>query len=369
MRLLTVVFLISIFSCKGPHEASKNKLVDNETVLTFPPGPNNPRNSEGDFITLKNGRILYMYTHFTGTSYMDDAPAYLASRFSDDNGKTWSKTDEIVLQHEDKKNLMSVSLLRLNNGEIAMFFLRKNSTWDCIPYVQFSTDEAKTWSKPVKCITDRKGYFVVNNNRIIQLKNGRLLMPVSQHMVKEGSEWDKNSEMGHLYGYYSDDNGRSWKSGMEVPNPTNALHQEPGVVQLSNGQIMMIIRSNTGVQQKSYSADNGVTWSPSERSNIYSPISPASVAATASSGELVLVWNNNNGDNPIIKGKRTPLNVAISKDDGKTWENMKFIEDNPKGSYCYTAIHFTKKNILLGYFDWATRQITIKRLNRDWVYN
>ncbi len=29
----------------------------------LPPGPDNPRNSEGDFIALKDGRVLLVYTH------------------------------------------------------------------------------------------------------------------------------------------------------------------------------------------------------------------------------------------------------------------------------------------------------------------
>lgn len=369
MRLLTIVLMMAVSACRIPAETIKTAPVGKEVVLTLAPGPNNPRNSEGDFITLKSGRIVFIYTHFTGDSYMDDAPAYLASRYSDDGGKTWSTQDEIVAKHEGKKNLMSVSLLRLKNGDIALFYLRKNSTWDCIPYMQISTDEAKTWGQPIQCITDQKGYFVVNNNRVIQLENNRLLMPVSKHAVKVGSEWDKDSQMGRLSTYYSDDNGQNWKSGGEVPNPTNVLHQEPGVVQLKNESILMIIRSNANVQYKSYSKDGGETWTPSERSNIYSPISPASIASIPSTGDLLLVWNNNNGDNPIIKGKRTPLNVAISKDDGQTWEHLKTIEDDPDGSYCYTAIHFTGKNVLIAYFDWATRQTTIRRLSRNWIYN
>ena len=57
-------------------------------VLLLNTGGNNPRNSEGDFITLKNGRILFIYSHYTGGSSSDFAPAYLAGRFSDDGGKT-----------------------------------------------------------------------------------------------------------------------------------------------------------------------------------------------------------------------------------------------------------------------------------------
>ena len=174
-----------------------------EVVLRMEPGPGNTRNSEGDFITLKNGRILFIYTHYTGGRGGDNDSAYLASRYSDDNGLTWSRVSEKVIEQEGKLNIMSVSLLRLQNGEIALFYLRINSEVDCVPIVRFSTDEAKTWSEPVQCITDRQGYFVLNNNRVIQLKNGRLLFAVARH---QSPEQPKFSSRGELWSYFSDDN-------------------------------------------------------------------------------------------------------------------------------------------------------------------
>src|SRR5690606_38118924 len=116
-------------------------------------------------------------------------------------------------------------------------------------------------------------------------------------------------------------------------NPDHAIHQEPGIVQLSNGNILMIIRTDKNAQYISYSKDNGLSWSPSVISNISSPLSPASIAQDPyRPGELVLVWNNNNGEDPAIKGKRTPLNIAVSDDDGNTWEKTKTLEDNKSGS-------------------------------------
>ena len=44
-----------------------------------------------------------------------------------------------------------------------------------------------------------------------------------------------------------------------------------------------------------------------------------------------------------------PLSVAISKDDGKTWQRSKVLEGNPKGWYCYIAIHPMDDAVLLGY--------------------
>lgn len=314
-------------------------MAQQQLVMQLNPGENNPRNSEGDFVKLKDGRILFVYSHYTGKSTSDHAPAYLAGRYSKDGGKTWTKEDEVIVEREGDMNVMSVSLLRLKNGKIALFYLKKNSETDCIPLMRISSDEAKTWSDPVACITDKKGYFVLNNNRVIQLENGRLLMAVALHTSKNG-KWQGKA---NLYSYFSDDNGATWKPGAEVPNATDIITQEPGVIELKDGRVMMFIRASEGFQQLSYSNDKGETWSHIAASNIQSPLSPASIARIPSTGHLLLVWNN------TAEKVRTPLTIAVSKDEGKTWEHVRNIESDPDGWYCYIAIHFTKKEVLLGY--------------------
>ncbi|WP_185731315.1 sialidase family protein [Larkinella rosea] len=332
-------------------------------ALQLNPGDDNPRNSEGDFITLKDGRILFVYSHYTGGSTSDHAPAHLAGRFSKDGGKTWTDQDQLIVAREGDMNVMSVSLLRLQNGKIALFYLKKNSEQDCIPQMRISTDEAKTWSAPMPCITDKAGYFVLNNNRVIQLKNGRLLMAVAQHQ-SPGGKWQNQAT---LFSYFSDDNGATWKSSPAVPNPENVLTQEPGVIELKDGRVMMIIRAGGGFQQLSYSSDKGQTWSPIEPSTLHSPVSPATIARIPSTGDLLVVWNNNDGSNPEIRNARTPLTVAISKDEGKTWQHIRNIESDPQGWYCYIAIHFVKKDVLLSYCAGNRIQknhLSITRINR-----
>lgn len=331
-------------------------------TLQVSPGENNPRNSEGDFITLMNGRILYIYSHFSGSSGSDFGNAYLASRYSTDKGKTWSVKDQLVLKQEGEMNVMSVSLLRLKNGHIALFYLKKNSEDDCRPMMRISKDEGRSWSDPVSCITDKQGYFVLNNNRVVQLKNGRLLMPVALHKALEG-KWQNTAA---IFTYYSDDSGATWTCSEAVPNNTEIVTQEPGVIELKDGTIMMFIRASGGVQQLSYSKNQGQTWSHIETSNIKSPVSPSSITRIPSTGDLLLVWNNNG-----IDQKRTPLSIAISRDEGKTWDKVKNVENDPDGSFCYTAIHCTGTHVLLGFWNRANKNKSssdITRLSIDWIY-
>src|SRR3954463_12726572 len=70
-----------------------------ERHLTLAPKPGNPRNSEGDFVQLKDGRWLFVYTHFTSGAD-DHSKAFLASRESTDGGKSWSAEDQVVVSGE-----------------------------------------------------------------------------------------------------------------------------------------------------------------------------------------------------------------------------------------------------------------------------
>src|SRR5687768_1191742 len=155
-----ILCLTILLSCKNvkSNQVSSGDGLAKEVVLRLAPRPDNPRNSEGDFITLKDGKILFVYSHFSGASGSDFGNAYLASRYSNDEGKTWSDEDELVVKQEGDMNVMSVSLLRLQNGDIALFYARKNSEEDCIPMMRISKDEARTWSGPVTCIADVPGY-------------------------------------------------------------------------------------------------------------------------------------------------------------------------------------------------------------------
>src|SRR5690606_15309150 len=175
--LLIAINTLSLLLASAQEQGKKG----NQLTLQINPGPENPRNSEGDFIELKDGRILYVYSRFFGGSASDHAPAQLMGRYSSDGGKTWTQKDQIIVDKEGDMNVMSVSLLRLQNGNIALFYARKNSLDDCLPIMRISKDEGKTWSEPTTCIQDRKGYFVVNNDRVIQLKGGSIVNTIYLH--------------------------------------------------------------------------------------------------------------------------------------------------------------------------------------------
>ena len=125
--LFCLLFLLGVL-IQSSSQAGEGEMEIRKTLQLLP-GKGNPRNSEGDFVQLRDGRLLFVYTHFTGGSG-DHATAHLAGRFSSDGGLTWTREDVTIVQNDGKKNIMSVSLLRLKDDMIALFYLRKDSLSD-----------------------------------------------------------------------------------------------------------------------------------------------------------------------------------------------------------------------------------------------
>jgi Neuraminidase (sialidase) len=348
---------------------------ENEIILDLNPDKTNPRNSEGSFVTLKSGRILFFYTRFHGGS-ADDSPANIVSIFSDDSGKTWSKEPQVVVENPTGANVMSVSLLRLQSGKIALFYLVKNSLIDCRPVIRISTDEAQTWSD-AKHAGDAPGYFVLNNDRVIQLKSGRLVMPVAFHRSRASLPKNHRSldSRGIALWYLSDDEGATWREADDwfgLPAHTRSGFQEPGVVELPNGNLLGWMRTDQGAQFFSHSNDGGKSWSPPEKSPLQSPESPTSIKRIPGTEKLLAIFNDHSGKFPFVKNKRTPLVAAVSIDGGKTWPERKLIESDPNGWYCYTAIHFVGDAILLGYCAGDPKigglnRLRLRRLELNWL--
>ena len=355
-----------------PYRAKQVAGVEKNRLLA--PGPGNARNSEGDFIELKDGRLLFIYSHFTGGG-SDHATGHLAGRYSSDGGRSWTDESVVIVPQSGGFNDMSVSLLRLQDGRIALFYARKNSMLDCRPVMRISADEAKTWGEPVECITDEIGYYVLNNDRVIQLEDGRLIMAVALH---NKADYKEPNWKGHIMCYLSDDAGKTWRRSTTILAPeredgSRLTAQEPGLVELKDGRLMMFIRSDAGSQMVSYSEDRGETWSEAQPSEMISPVSPATIERIPSTGDLLLAWNNHRDVDAEHKGKRTPFAVAISKDEGKTWTNVRTLEDDVNGWYCYIAMDFVDGHVLLGHCAGDRRRggLNLTQMTRfpiDWLY-
>lgn len=333
-------------------------------ILDLAPGAGNPRNSEGAFITLNNGDILFAWSRYCSTSYGDGAPADIYGILSKDGGDSFGEPFPIISHGEaGGTNVMSVSFLRMQNGDIGLFYLRKNDPWQCHTYLIRSSDEGKTWSAPRLCVL-HEGYHIVNNDRIIRLASGRILIPVA--LLPMLRPFDGAPEGTPAYRlpcsvlfYASDDDGETWfplGHGASIGEHWDGEHglEEPGVFELPNGSVRAFCRTQRGCQYDFYSVDGGKIWTPPAPSRFTGPDSPLSMKKL-SDGRVIAVWNpipwyNGRTEPTPATWGRTPLVAAISYDGGMTFTAPKTVEDDPLRGYAYIAIHGAEDgSVLLAY--------------------
>jgi hypothetical protein len=148
---------------------------------------------------------------------------------------------------------------------------------------------------------------------------------------------------------YSDDGGASWQlsaSKLTTPcyegyNGSNEGACEPCFEERRDGSIWMLMRTQAGCLYESISKDKGTTWSQAAPTRFRTSTGPANLLRHRD-GRLVLTWNNcelpPKHEGIGVYGGRDALHIAISNDDGRTWQGFREIyldhrrNDNPAAS-------------------------------------
>ncbi|MDO5733136.1 MAG: sialidase family protein [Eubacteriales bacterium] len=344
------------------------EILDSEILFEEGPRGRRYRSSEGAFIDLLDGRLLFAYSRFEGESPADDAAASIYAIESRDAGQTWSEPRLFLDRSVDAaQNLMCVNFLRMKNGDLGLFYFSRKSKSDGRIFLRRSQDEGLSFAEATPCTTGR-GYYVTNNDRILRLSSGRIIVPAAYHRTlgELGAEyWDGCAS---TYFFYSDDDGQSFCEG-----PVLSLHsrisrsglQEPGCIELRPQQLYAYMRTDLGAQYESFSFDGGSFFSTAEVSPFSSPCSPMSMKKAAN-GCIYAIYNpipvylgesERQGD--FWTGHRSPLvlTALVQGSDGRYAgiEDYKpnclartaLIEDDPEAGYAYTAMHFNQNGDLL----------------------
>jgi|LauGreDrversion4_2_1035121.scaffolds.fasta_scaffold17353_5 hypothetical protein len=193
--------------------------------------------------------------------------------------------------------------------------------------------QGEGWAKP-RMINE--GY-VGSLRGFIQLKNGHFIIPMTE---SDTARANKPGNGMVDYGLLqvmtlnSTDLGKTWTRSstiLKIPIESGWVTRygaiEPHAIEMQDGRVWMLIRTNKGFLYESFSNDSGTNWSAPEPSSFISSDSPASTVRLAD-GSIILLWNSNqryDDKRSYAAGGREVLHAAISKDDGKSWEGFREI--------------------------------------------
>lgn len=293
---------------------------------------------------LKDGRLIAVALP------MIKGVQQAVAMYSSDNGRTWGESMTLFSLPRDEGTFGYFNFLIDHAGEMHFFFLLDPSTgtrWHQTHHQMLAKEAeldiwhlksnagATAWQAPKRIWQGRAGDIL----SVIQLRSGRILLPICYRTDRSwgnrGSGFDAYTYHGQFdsSALYSDDDGNSWHQSpsiLRTPTPDITTIEgaiEPVVLELKDGRVWMLIRTQMGRFYESYSKDNGDTFSAPRPTSLLASDSPAGLVRL-SDGRIVMILNRSLRF-PYAYGGRHVLHAAISDDDGRTWRGYREILRDP----------------------------------------
>lgn len=310
-------------------------LVHAEPPTLHPKASALPFTHQGPFVTTSDGGVLCIDTK--------------NALHSADEGRTWST---VPLFADATKFAVSNerALLRTREGVVVSAWMNgaerkqpagwhwgeKSVAWTdfVLPtYTCRSTDDGKTWEKPVKLSEPWCGCI----HSMIQMKSGRLVL-VGQEIIPQ---WRHATVM-----WVSDDLGKTWQRG-DVLDYGVGAHDHAGsiegsVIERGDGSLYLLLRTESGFLWEATSRD-GFKWEGLKQSTIPS-VTCCPQMARLSDGRIALLWNAPPRHDPKSGSSRVELSLALSSDETKSWSKPAIVAANyvPGGRVSYPYLYERK---------------------------
>jgi predicted neuraminidase len=313
-----------LFSCNSNNGESANEgSSDTLTVAKdFVFGDDRPfaQCHASTVVRLDDGQFLVAW--FGGTEEKNPDVGIWLSKGQPGN---WSAPKEVAKIREDAH--WNPVLQKTADGKVILYFKvgKEISHWET--WVQTSEDGGDSWSTAYELVKGDKGGRGPVKDKLIELKDGTWLAGASN----EVGRWE-------VFVDRSEDKGKTWKASPYFKIDTTEIKGkgaiQPTLWESEPGNVHMLVRTTGGVIGRSDSFDNGKTWTPIKKTDLPNPNSGIDAAQLAD-GTIALTYNPDTEN----WGSRSPLSLALSHDNGKTWaEKIDIDKGKKEDEFSYPAI-------------------------------
>ena len=270
-----------------------------------------------------------------------------------DDGKTWSAPRKIDVGAGPGVPNGACTLMKTKSGALILVYMDVSTqrwSWDPAKneasedaqldvWTVRSLDEGKTWIDRQQLLDGYCGALI----GMIQTSKGRTVVPIQDMPTRRRHA---------VFTCVSDDDGKTWQRGNTIDLGGRGDHDgamEPTMAELSNGRVLMLLRTTLGRFWEAYSDDQGRYWREIRPSRLDASSAPGCLLRLAS-GRLALVWNRlypegrkdawhttAGGPNSEVASSwhREELSLAFSEDDAKSWTKPAIIARVPGGGLSY----------------------------------
>ena len=284
-----------------------------ELIFDKPPTPSCHAST---IVEVGEGRLLAAW--FGGKDEgAKDVQIYL-SRF---NGEAWGKPE--IVGAEPGQPTWNPVLFRTEKGAIHLWYKAGPNPMSWTGYLRTSLDGGKTWGKPAMLPA---GYYGPVRAKPIQV--GKAILAGTS--VESYNCWTSYVDI-------STDDGLTWTRSGPIGVSGKFSQIQPTLYHIPGGKgerVAALMRSKDPRRIcKAESADGGKTWTLAEATDLLNPSSGIDVARTGPE-ELFLIYN----PSTVL---RTPISLARSADNGKTWNKVLDLETEV-GEFSYPAMIFSE---------------------------
>jgi len=327
-----LVFVISANA--QPKQWSKG-IITNEFIFEKAPYP------ECHAATIAETKQGLVAAWFGGTKERNPDVCIWVSRLV--NGK-WTEAINVAngIQNDTLRYACwNPVLYQVSGGDLLLFYKIGPSPAKWKGFFRSSKDGGITWSAQQAL---PNGILGPVKNKPVTLKNGDILSP-------SGTENDGAKVHFEL----SSDKGKTWRVIGPLNDGKTVKALQPTILFHRGDSLQMLCRTQNRAIYESWSADNGNTWSPLDKTSL--PNNNSGIdGVTLKDGRQLLVYNHVLPPGNLAKGARTPLNVAVSND-GKTWYAALILEDSPISQYSYPSVIQTADGLVHIVYTWRRQRI------------